>query len=102
MQVKTKDGHEVGTPNIVLATSSPLHRNLGIHSRQHPYRTYCVGLQIPEVRALLWASRVSAPLLASCLECLELALFLPCCMVLSGSLSQGGQRPSLQPWAPHA
>ncbi len=49
MQVKTKDGKEVGTPNIVLATSSPLHHNLAIHSRQHPYRSYIVGLRIPEV-----------------------------------------------------
>ncbi|CAL5220892.1 g2983 [Coccomyxa viridis] len=46
--VKTKDGKEVGTPNIVLATSSPLHHNLAIHSRQHPYRSYIVGLRIPE------------------------------------------------------
>ena len=49
VQVKTKDGKEVGTPNIVLATSSPLHHNLAIHSRQHPYRSYIVGLRIPEV-----------------------------------------------------
>ena len=45
MQVKTKDGKEVGTPNIVLATSSPLHHNLAIHSRQHPYRSYIIGLR---------------------------------------------------------
>ena len=49
VQVKTKDGKEVGTPNIVLATTSPLHHNLAIHSRQHPYRSYIVGLRIPEV-----------------------------------------------------
>ncbi len=52
VQVKTKDGKEVGTPNIVLATSSPLHHNLAIHSRQHPYRSYIVGLWIPEVCSL--------------------------------------------------
>lgn len=50
VQVKTMDGHEIGTPNIVLATNSPTHHNLAIHSRQHPYRSYCVGLKIPEVR----------------------------------------------------
>ena len=49
VQVKTMDGQEIGTPNIVLATNSPTHHNLAIHSRQHPYRSYCVGLKIAEV-----------------------------------------------------
>ena len=52
LQVKTQDGKIVGTPNVVLATSSPMHHNLAIHSRQHPYRFYAVGLKIPEVQSL--------------------------------------------------
>lgn len=34
---------------MVLATNSPIHHNLAIHSRQEPYRSYVVGLRIPEV-----------------------------------------------------
>lgn len=31
---------------VVLATNSPINRNLAIHARQEPYRSYVVGLKI--------------------------------------------------------
>ena len=35
--------------NVVLATATPIHHNLTVHSRQNPYRTFMVALTIPEV-----------------------------------------------------
>lgn len=49
MQITITDGFTVEAPNVVLATNSPIHHNLAIHSRQEPYRSYVVGLRIPEV-----------------------------------------------------
>lgn len=49
LQVKTQDG-SVEADNVVLATNSPIHHNLAVHSRQEPYRSYVVGLRIPDVR----------------------------------------------------
>lgn len=42
-------GASVTADSIVLATSSPIHRNLAVHSRQNAYRTYIIGLRVPEV-----------------------------------------------------
>ena len=39
----------MSSQHIVLATNSPLHHNLLVHSRQSPYRTYVSGLQLSEV-----------------------------------------------------
>ncbi|EIE23568.1 DAO-domain-containing protein [Coccomyxa subellipsoidea C-169] len=47
-KVTTTDDFTVEAPNVVLATNSPIHHNLAIHSRQEPYRSYVVGLRIPE------------------------------------------------------
>lgn len=49
LQITITDGFTVEAPNVVLATNSPIHHNLAIHSRQEPYRSYVVGLRIPEV-----------------------------------------------------
>lgn len=51
LQVKTNTGHTVTAENVVLATNSPIHHNLAVHSRQEPYRSYVVGLRIPKVGA---------------------------------------------------
>lgn len=46
--------------NVVLATNSPIHHNLAVHSRQEPYRSYVVGLRIPDVRSSLCKAHVIA------------------------------------------
>ena len=48
-QVSVKDGFTVDADHVVMATSSPIHHNLTVHSRQEPFRTYLVGLRIPKV-----------------------------------------------------
>ena len=35
--------------DVVLATASPIHHNLTVHSRQNPYRTFMIALTIPKV-----------------------------------------------------
>jgi Rieske Fe-S protein len=42
---------------VVVATNSPVNDRLVIHTKQHPYRTYVVGLRVPAGnvdRALYW------------------------------------------------
>ncbi|KAK9808519.1 hypothetical protein WJX73_004093 [Symbiochloris irregularis] len=41
-------GASIVAQNIVLATNSPIHRNLVVHSRQHAFRTYIIGLKVKE------------------------------------------------------
>lgn len=48
-QVYTAGGNVVTTPNIVLATDSPIHENLLVHARQSPYRSYVTCLKIDPV-----------------------------------------------------
>ena len=49
--VSTENGCTVTAQNIVLASNSPLHHNLAIHSRQEAFRVYASGLKIKEVGA---------------------------------------------------
>lgn len=44
--VETVDGLSIKCKNTILATNSPINKNLAIHARQEPYRTYAVGLKI--------------------------------------------------------
>ena len=48
--VSTENGCRVTAQNIVLASNSPLHHNLAIHSRQTAYRLYVSALKMKEVR----------------------------------------------------
>ena len=38
VQVSTADGFTVEAPNVVLATNSPIHHNVLVHSRQKPWK----------------------------------------------------------------
>lgn len=38
LQVSTTDGFTVEAPNVVLATNSPIHHNVLVHSRQKPWK----------------------------------------------------------------
>jgi hypothetical protein len=51
-QVSVKEGFTVDADHVVMATSSPVHHNLTVHSRQEPFRTYLVGMRIPKVGQL--------------------------------------------------
>jgi len=44
---KTNGGHTVTGGAVVLATNSPIHKILAIHSRQLARRSYVVGLKVP-------------------------------------------------------
>jgi glycine/D-amino acid oxidase-like deaminating enzyme/nitrite reductase/ring-hydroxylating ferredoxin subunit len=55
--VVTREGRTVSCAAIVVATNSPVNDRLVIHTKQHPYRTYVVGLRVPAgrvERALYW------------------------------------------------
>jgi len=45
---KTDAGHTVTGGAVVLATNSPIHKILAIHSRQFARRSYVVGLKVPK------------------------------------------------------
>lgn len=45
---KTDAGHIVSGEAVVLATNSPIHKILAVHSRQFARRTYVVGLRVPK------------------------------------------------------
>ena len=49
LQVSIKEGHSVHAQDVVLATATPIHHNLTVHSRQNPYRTFMIALTIPQV-----------------------------------------------------
>jgi glycine/D-amino acid oxidase-like deaminating enzyme/nitrite reductase/ring-hydroxylating ferredoxin subunit len=56
-RVLTGDGHTVRCGAVVVATNSPVNDRVAIHTKQHPYRTYVVGLRVPGEaveRALYW------------------------------------------------
>jgi len=56
-RAETEKGHVVSAGAIVVATNSPTHDNLTIHSKQSPYRTYVIGAEVPAgsvARALYW------------------------------------------------
>lgn len=55
--VVTREGWTVSCQAVVVATNSPVNDRLVIHTKQHPYRTYVVGLRVPAgriERALYW------------------------------------------------
>lgn len=58
--LETPDGLRINASEaIVLASHSPIHQNLAIHSRQEPDRTYVVGLEVPEgsvAKAQYWST----------------------------------------------
>ena len=44
-----REGHSVLADDVVLATATPIHHNLTVHSRQNPYRTFTIALTVPKV-----------------------------------------------------
>jgi glycine/D-amino acid oxidase-like deaminating enzyme/nitrite reductase/ring-hydroxylating ferredoxin subunit len=55
--IKTSSGPTVIADAVVVATNSPVNDLLSISSRQHAYRTYVIGAQVPRGsvnRALYW------------------------------------------------
>lgn len=47
--LSTNTGHRlIARDAIVYATNSPISRNLGVHVRQEPYRTYMIGFAVPK------------------------------------------------------
>jgi glycine/D-amino acid oxidase-like deaminating enzyme/nitrite reductase/ring-hydroxylating ferredoxin subunit len=55
--VRTSEGAEVRAGAVVVATNTPFHLRVALHSRQAPYRTYAVALRIPNgavMDALYW------------------------------------------------
>jgi glycine/D-amino acid oxidase-like deaminating enzyme/nitrite reductase/ring-hydroxylating ferredoxin subunit len=55
--VKTAAGHTIIADDVVVATLSPVNDWMVMHSKQAPYRTYVMGLEVPSgsvPRMLLW------------------------------------------------
>ena len=55
--VKTEGGQTVRAKNAVVATNSPINDRVALHSKQAPYRTYVMALQLPHGKlpdALYW------------------------------------------------
>ncbi len=55
--VRTFDGHRVQAAAVVVATNSPISDRFALHSKQAPYMTYVVGIDVePRAvpRALYW------------------------------------------------
>lgn len=62
-QVKTREGRIVRCEAIIVATNVPINNRLVIHTKQAPYTTYVVALEVPEgsvVPALYWDTRQTA------------------------------------------
>jgi glycine/D-amino acid oxidase-like deaminating enzyme/nitrite reductase/ring-hydroxylating ferredoxin subunit len=56
-RVVTREGHAVSCAAIVVATNTPVNDRVVMHTKQHPYRSYVVGLRVPKgrvERALFW------------------------------------------------
>jgi glycine/D-amino acid oxidase-like deaminating enzyme/nitrite reductase/ring-hydroxylating ferredoxin subunit len=47
-QVKSKTGRTVRAGAVVVATNTPVNDRVVIHSKQMPYRTYVIGVEIPK------------------------------------------------------
>jgi glycine/D-amino acid oxidase-like deaminating enzyme/nitrite reductase/ring-hydroxylating ferredoxin subunit len=45
--VKTKNGYTVTAAAVVVATNSPFIDVVSVHTKQHAYRTYVIGTEIP-------------------------------------------------------
>ena len=77
--VTTARGHTVRAEAVVIATNTPSHDRVVLHTKQAPYRTYVVGLALPagEITHELWwdtedpyhYARIAGPLDAAT-ECL--------------------------------
>ena len=55
--IKTEGGQTVRAKNAVVATNSPINDRVALHSKQAPYRTYVMALQLPRGKlpdALYW------------------------------------------------
>ena len=55
--VKTEGGQTIRAKNAVVATNSPINDRVALHSKQAPYRTYAMALQLPRGKlpdALYW------------------------------------------------
>ena len=44
---RTREGFAVRADALVVATSSPIHDRLALHSKQGPYRTYAIAAPVP-------------------------------------------------------
>jgi len=56
-RVETEMGPVVTCDDIVVATNSPVNDRVAIHTKQAPYVTYVIGVQVPKrsvTRALYW------------------------------------------------
>lgn len=55
--VHTGNGHAVRSQHVVVATNAPINDNVAIYSKQAPYRSYVIGVQIKKdavPAALYW------------------------------------------------
>lgn len=46
--VYTRQGFRVTADSVVIATHSPINDLFGLHTKQSPYRTYVLGLEVPK------------------------------------------------------
>jgi glycine/D-amino acid oxidase-like deaminating enzyme/nitrite reductase/ring-hydroxylating ferredoxin subunit len=57
VQVRVAAGHTVTAQKLIVATNAPINDNIAIYSKQAPYRTFVIGLRVPEnavPTALYW------------------------------------------------
>jgi glycine/D-amino acid oxidase-like deaminating enzyme/nitrite reductase/ring-hydroxylating ferredoxin subunit len=48
VRFKTHEGYEIVADHAVVATNSPVHLKLALHSKQAPYRTYAIAALLPK------------------------------------------------------
>jgi glycine/D-amino acid oxidase-like deaminating enzyme/nitrite reductase/ring-hydroxylating ferredoxin subunit len=56
-RVRTREGFTLTARHVVVATNTPIHTRIKIHTKQAPYRTYVIGVRVEEgsaVRALYY------------------------------------------------
>ncbi len=56
-RVLVRGGHTITAEAIVVATNTPVNNRVRIHTKQHPYRSYVIGLEVPRnsvPTALFW------------------------------------------------
>jgi glycine/D-amino acid oxidase-like deaminating enzyme/nitrite reductase/ring-hydroxylating ferredoxin subunit len=47
LRVRTAAGREIRARSVVVATNAPIHERFAIHTKQAPYRTYVIALEVP-------------------------------------------------------
>jgi glycine/D-amino acid oxidase-like deaminating enzyme/nitrite reductase/ring-hydroxylating ferredoxin subunit len=55
--VQVQNDHKVSCEQIVVATNSPINDLVAIHTKQAPYRTYVIGVEVPNgsvIKGLYW------------------------------------------------